>query len=104
MKICNLVTLAFIGFMKNEITVAMYSSFFSLYSRDVTYFLVTKWMSTGVTNVKNPAIVHTPIVAAKLLPTSAAFWSNIGWIQSPTPLDINDKIFNLRIRGANIPV
>lgn len=61
-------------------------------------------MSNGVINVKNPAIVHMPIVAAKLLPISDAFVSNIGWIHNPTPVDINDTIFKLRMRLAKVPL
>jgi len=61
-------------------------------------------MSTGVINVKNPAMVQTPMVAAKLLPTSAAFCITIGWIHKPTALVINDTIFKLRIREPNVPI
>jgi len=43
-------------------------------------------------------------VAARLLPTSDAFETNIGYTHNPTPLVINDTIFKLRMREVNIPL
>lgn len=68
----------------------------------VTYFLVMKCSSAGVTNVNRPAKPHMKTTMG-MPPSFVPCSISIGWTANPTALVVSEKTFTARILGVRVP-